>query len=207
MKKYLLILVLTVLSVGVAGAQKSKAPRQYYTAAWSVSLPVFDYSDYIPSVSVNGAVFQIQFLVQENISVGVSFGWNTYYSEVPNTLYSPSPEIAVSGTGYRYLHAMPLKASVNYFFGTTPKFKPYIGLGLGAAYMTEHAAVQQVHFRDAQWGFLAAPEIGVFIPLPYRLGIHFSANYTVSLNTFNFGKIQLNSIHTVGLAAGISYLL
>jgi outer membrane protein W len=208
MKKFLFILAVTVLSVGVAGAQKSQKPRQYYTAAWSVALPVFDCSDYIPSVSVNGAAFQVQFFVQEKVTAGVTFGWNTYYAEVPNTLYTPSPEVTVSATGYRYLNAMPLKASVNYFFSSNPKIRPYIGLGLGAAYMTEHAVVQQSHFWDAQWGLLASPEIGVFIPLPnYRLGIHFSAAYTISMNKFDFGQIQLNSVHTVGVAAGISYML
>ena len=208
MKKFLFTLAVTVLYVGFAGAQKSWTPHQYYTAAWSAALPVFDYSDYIPSVSVNGAAFQVQFFVREKVTAGVSFGWNTYYAEVPNTIYSPSPNITISATGYRYLNAVPLKASLNYFFGASLKIQPYIGLGLGAAYMTEHAVVQQSHFWDAQWGLLAAPEIGVFIPLPnYRLGVHFSAAYTVSLNKFNFGQIQLNSVHTVSVAAGISYML
>jgi opacity protein-like surface antigen len=207
MKKFLFTLAVTVLSVGFAGAQKNKIPQQYYSAAWSVALPVFDYSEYISSVSLNGAAFQMQFFIQEKVTAGVSFGWNTYYAEVPNALYIPSPDVAVSATSYRYLNAMPLKASVNYFFGTNPKIQPYIGLGLGATYMTEHAVVHQVNFWDAQWGFLAAPEIGMFIPLPYRLGIHFSATYSVSMNAFTFGQIQLNSIHTLGVAAGISYML
>ncbi|MDR2359585.1 MAG: hypothetical protein LBD87_07305 [Prevotellaceae bacterium] len=207
MKKFLFILVITALSAGFAGAQTKKLPRLYFTAAWSVALPVFDYNEYIPSVSVNGAAFQIQFFLQENITAGVSFGWNTYYAEVPDALYSPSPEIAVSGKSYRYLNAMPLKASVNYFFGTNPKYKPYAGLGLGATYMTEHAVVQQSNFWDAQWGLLAAPEIGMFIPLSNHLGIHFSATYTINIHLRNFGQMQLKSLHTAGVAAGISYLL
>ncbi|MDR2801602.1 MAG: hypothetical protein LBB31_00100 [Prevotellaceae bacterium] len=207
MKKILFILVITALTAGIAEAQKSNTPRQYYTAAWSVALPVFDYSEFIPSVSVNGAAFQVQFFLQEKITAGVSFGWNTYYAEVPQALHYSSPEVVVSGTGYHYLNVMPLKASVNYFFGTNPKYQPYVGLGLGAAYMTEHAAVQQVNFWDAQWGVLAAPEIGIFIPLPYHLGIHFSATYTINIHLSDFGQTQLKSIHTIGVAAGISYLL
>jgi opacity protein-like surface antigen len=207
MKKFLFIPVIAALSAGFAGAQTKKVPRQYYTAAWSVALPVFDYNGYIPSVSVNGAAFQIHFFLQENITAGVSFGWNTYYAEVPDALYSPSPEITVSGESSRYLNATPLKASVNYFFGTNPAFQPYVGLGLGAAYMTEHAVMQQVNYWDAQWSILAAPEIGIFIPLSNHFGVHFSAAYAINIHLHEFGQMQLKSIHTAGVSAGISCLL
>ena len=207
MKKLLFILVITALPAGFAQAQTKKAPHQYYTAAWSVALPVFDYNEFIPSVSVNGAAFQVHFFLKENITAGVSFGWNTYYAEASRFLHNPSPEITVSGKSNHYLHTTPLKASVNYFFNTNPGYQPYIGLGLGGAYMTEHAVVQQVHFWDAQWSLLAAPEIGIFIPLAYRFGVHFSAAYTVNIHLHEFGQMQLKSIHTAGVSAGISYLL
>jgi hypothetical protein len=205
MRKYLFTIMVTALSVGFLHAQRDRGPHLYYTAAWNVGLPVFDYSKYISSVSLNGGAFQMQFFVQEQISVGVSFGWNTYYEET-HAVYNPSPGEALSAMNYRYLNATPLKASVNYFFRASPKWKPYIGLGWGATYMTEHTRVQQVNSRDAQWRFLAAPEIGLFVPLRRHLGIHLSAAYTITIAS-KFGNTNLNSIHTIGISAGISYML
>ncbi len=202
MKKYIVALIVTLSTLGTANAQPIE---QYYTLGWNIGLPLASFSDYISTVSVNGGAVQGHFFVTDKLAAGVSFGWNTYYQELDRATYSPLPGVAITAVQLRYVNAMPLKASVNYFFSRKKTLEPYVGLGVGGVYMTEHAGIQDRDFWDTQWGFQVSPELGAFIRLGNNFALNVAAMYNLSTNSFTFGNLEVTNVQRLTFNVGLTY--
>jgi outer membrane protein W len=145
--------------------------------------------------------------VSKKMTVGVMFGWNTYYQKVARAAYAPSEEFAVTSESYRYVNATPMKAFVNYFLMRKTALQTYVGMGVGGVYMTQHAAFDTIDFRDSQWGFLVAPEAGLFYRFADHFAVHAAVSYQVSTNAFKFGQLDLHGTKNVVATVGITYML
>ncbi len=206
-KKYILAAIVCIVFFGTANAQlRYKKYKHYFTVAWSGSLPTTGFREnYISAASINGASIQGQFFVMDNIGIAATFGWNTYYQQLDNAQYE-LPGQVISSNQRRYLHAMPLRASVNYFFIKNTRWQFYGGLGFGGVYMTQHAEIQHIDFWGSQWGFQITPEAGIYYRFADRFALHASALYNVSTNSFNFGDAAINNMQSATLNIGITLM-
>jgi hypothetical protein len=82
MKKLLSIFALTLVTYGALHAQSN------FTITYSMGFASGDLADFISQPSFRGATVEFRKLVNPNIGVGMTFGWNTFYEEMSRESYT-----------------------------------------------------------------------------------------------------------------------
>lgn len=204
MKKFLYILLFSMVALG-ANAQ---SVRQYYSLSWAFAFPVGDLNSFISRPGLVGGAFDGQIYFTDNIAVGFNFGWNNYQQTVDRQSYQVKDGLAVTANSYRYVHAIPAKVGVYYNFIPDSYIQPYAGLGIGLNYMSENVVVQDFDFYNTSWGFLASPEVGLYIfPTDQSWGFKVSCAYNFSTNSFNFAQRDYNLAQSLLATVGVTFEL
>ena len=82
MKKIFLIAFVSLCSIGALYAQSNSA------ITYSIGFATGDLGDYIGQPSFRGITFDYHKMVQPNVGVGFSLGWNTFYEDKPYDTYT-----------------------------------------------------------------------------------------------------------------------
>lgn len=179
MKKILVaVVVLMVGTFGVANAQS------YSTISYSMGFGMGDLGDFISAPSFRGITFDYHKLVQPNIGVGVSFGWNTFYEAMDYDTYEVD-NVALSGKQWRYSNNFPMLASVNYYFSPGQRFNPYFGLGIGTIYTLRNTDMNLYTIEQDAWNFALQPSLGTVYKVNDSAKLHLSIRYN---NGFKAGS-------------------
>jgi opacity protein-like surface antigen len=195
MKKILIALVVLFGTLGVADAQS------YTTISYSMGFGTGDLGDFISSPSFRGMTIDYSRLVQPNIGVGFSLGWNTFYEQMDDDTYEVD-NIALSGKQWRYSNNFPMLATVNYYFSPGERFNPYFGLGIGTIYTLRNTDMNLYTIEQDAWNFALQPSLGAVYNASDAAKLHISVRYN---NGFKAGSELTEAQSYINLNVGFVF--
>jgi outer membrane protein W len=191
--KSLLIVALTLVSLGVSAQSKTNA---YY----GMALPMGDTKDYINPASFRGANIEFEKFVNPSVGVGFLVGWNTFYEAMDRDTYDLDNG-AITSNQYRYLNVIPIQATGKYYFACDDAaIRPFIGMAAGTYYMERRVDNGLFSESDKGWTFSLAPKVGCLIPINYRASLALSVDYSSS-----FKASDLPKQNWLGINVGFSW--
>ncbi len=193
--KYTIWTILLIAGVS-AGAL---AQGGYSTLSYTLGFPMSDMKDFTENVSGRGVAFDYNYLVNDNISVGLGVGWQTFRDDLGyQTLVDGSASL--SGYQYHYVNSFPIHVTGTYFL-STDGLTPYFGLGVGTIYNMTDTDIGIFRFEDNVWHFSLRPEVGVQFDVNYRTGFRLSARYNYAFEAGDIGSFSY-----FALGAGIVWM-
>jgi len=189
MKKIILLTLIVVMPLMV------QAQQTLFNLNYSIGLPLGDSKDYIGAASFRGVSFEGRNFINDNLSIGGYLGWNVFNEVQRNANFSDNG-IDINGTQYRFLNVLPIQVITHFYLNNFEGINPYAGIGLGATRSWQRTEIGLVAFENNNWHLGISPEIGVYIPINFNLGMNISARYdyamksndsTYSNLTFNIG--------------------
>lgn len=169
------IFSLLLVLVLAAGAQ---AQDGMTFVTWDISFPVSDMGDFIGETSFRGFGLDGRKFLQPNLSVGLSFDWNTFREFTGGTIFFENG--SVSGSQNRVIYASPILVNAHYYFQTidnNPGFLTYVGGGLGTYFIERTLEIGVAGITDNHLHFGLAGEVGLIIPVRPGTGGLISAKY------------------------------
>jgi opacity protein-like surface antigen len=174
----------------------------YANITYNIAVPLGNTASYIGNTSFRGVSAEVGTALNEQFSVGLGGSWHVFYQHKGYTTVELSSTSALSGKEYRYINAFPLMAIGRYLFNSQGKFTPFIGTGIGTAYVEQRTDIGSVPFESSAWHLAVAPEIGSIIEVGYRTNLFLNARFT---NAFKSGAME--NLSMAGLNVGITYSL
>lgn len=197
MKKiYLVILLASIFATQGTMAQKNLMSVQY-----SVGLSAGDFNKYITNTSFLGMNFDYRNMVTPNIGVGIEFAWNNFYESLDYGTYT-SGTASLTGKQYRYSFVAPMLLAANYYFKSSEKVNPFIGLGIGTAHSRNNLDMGMYTVEENVWHFALRPEAGLIYNLNPYMGLMATAKY---YNNSKSGDISSRSFLSVNVGLAWSY--
>jgi outer membrane protein W len=193
--------ILLPLALLLAASTEAQAQYSewYWGATYSTALPLGDQKTFTggdggQSFSFRGATIEGRKILNENVSAGLSFGWQVFNRT--GVLTSELGNFALTGNQFRYTNAFPMFANMHYYLGQKGGTRPYIGAGVGTIYEERRVDVNLYSFSQDTWHFAVAPEVGLVFPMGWvvrgvlsvRYHYGFKANdFTPQYFTFSLG--------------------
>lgn len=154
MKKLLFILFV------IAGMH---AHAQSFTSLqYSMGFGTGDLGDFIGTPSFRGFTIDYRQMAQPNVGVGVDIGWNVFYSEKTNGVYTID-DLSYSGKQYRYNNQIPILVAADYYTKPGEKINPFVGFGLGTMFSRRNTDMGQYTLQQDAWHFAIRPEAGILV--------------------------------------------
>ncbi len=179
MKKILIAACALCLStVGILKAQSTT------TLTYSVGFPTGNLKEFIGKTSFRGINFDYQKMVQDNIGVGVSVGWNVFYQEMGNGTYTVD-NVSLSGKQWRYSNHIPIMMSSTFQLKPGDSMNPYVGLGAGVTYTLRNTDMNLYTIEQDAWNFTLQPALGVLIEASDVTRVNVSARYNYGFKAGN----------------------
>jgi len=171
----------------------SEAQLSMFNINYSMSVPLGETSDFIGNTSFRGASFEGRAFVQDNLSVGGYIGWTVFNETKDGADYS-ADGVDVHGTQFRFLNVLPIQVVTHYYFGTFEGVTPYAGIGVGTTHSLQRVEIGLVAFENNNWHLGLSPELGVYIPLNYNVGVNIGAryDYAVKSNDSTYSNLTFN---------------
>jgi opacity protein-like surface antigen len=184
MKKFIYISsFLMLFTISSAFAQS------YSTFNYSIGIPTSDLGDYISKTSWRGLSYDYRKLVQPNIGVGVTVGWNVFYEEKAYDTYTLDNR-SLSGKQYRYSNNFPLLVAADYYLKPGEDLNPFIGLGIGTMYTNRVTDMGIYRLEQDAWAFAFQPEIGIKYMVSDYAGLNLSAKYFYGMEAGSISGAQ-----------------
>ena len=170
MKKTLFIALASILTYSSLQAQQHNSALTY-----SMGFGTGDLGDFIGKVSFRGVTFDYRRMVQDNVGVGLTFGWNAFYEGTDGTYTLDNQSL--NGKQYRYSNNFPMLVNGAYFLKPGASVNPFFGLGIGTMYTLRNTDMNLYTLEQDAWNFLLQPEFGVQIMANDVTTFHISAKY------------------------------
>ena len=198
MKNILIISVLVISSIS------GFAQDGYTSLHYDVSFGLGNTRDFISQPSFRGVGFDYRKMVSANVGVGMSMALHTFYERKDYATYSFDDGVtSLSGIQYRYLNALPLHISTNYYFGEEDaEVRPYLGLGIGTLFSERKTEMGQYAFTTNSWQFSLQPEVGVLYQVQSDAYLFVAGKFTTP-----FESTKLESQPFLSLNFGLAWML
>jgi outer membrane protein W len=189
--KKISILLITILTIGIS-IDSFAQQRGFVSVAWKTGITLSDSKNYADEFSLEGGQFGFERLISKNISLGMDIGYSHFYEEAGKISYE-SGNKTYTGSGFKYLDAVPIMLSGKYYLGLdrqNVRFVPYLGVSTGAYHITERLEIGSIAFEDNGWAFGVAPQLGFMIRLDKKAW--FFSDFTYN-SVFESGDIDQHS--------------
>lgn len=200
MKKNIIIIVSTLLLSNLCFAQP-KGSSEWH-GNWEFGVPVGN--NFVTHFSALGFNLGYSRFIEENVAIGLEFGWNNYYQYEPTKTYQFTDGAATTDL-YKYIYTLPITLNITHYFKVNNLLTPYGRLGMGAQYSEQNLYYNVYETTNDNWGFVAIPEIGTLIHFgkynPWSLNL--SVRYKYSTNKAT--EFDINSVQTVNFAVGFAF--
>ena len=150
---------------------------------YSVGFATGDLGDYIGQPSFRGIGLDYNKMIQPNIGVGFSIGWNVFYEDKPYDTYTVD-NVSLSGKQYRYSNHWPMLLSGSYYLKPGEAINPFVGLGVGTIYTLRNTNMNLYTVELDAWNFALQPQVGVQFSVDDATAITLIAKYN---NAFQAG--------------------
>jgi outer membrane protein W len=178
MKKIFLITAFYVCTVGALYAQSNTS------LTYSIGFTTGDLNEFIGNTSFRGIGLDYRKMVQPNIGVGLSFGWNVFYEELNRATYTID-NVSLTGKQYRYSNHFPMLVTGSYFLKPGEEMNPFVGLGIGTIYTKRNTDMNLYTLEQEAWNFALQPEIGIQRTFDGGAGFTISGKYFYGFKSGN----------------------
>ncbi len=169
MKKNILIILISCLSI-TAFSQSNT------TVSYGIGFGTADLNDFISNTSFRGVSIDYRKLVQPNLGIGFTLGWNVFYEDLENDTYTIE-NISITGKQYRYGNYVPVMLAASYYHNPGETIVPFAGIGVGTIYSHRRTDMNRYQYQRTAWNFAFQPEIGVLISSNPDNAVSISAKY------------------------------
>jgi hypothetical protein len=135
MKKIVIVAVVALL-LGVTG--EARAQDWFWGGAYSMSLPTGDTKAFNEGYSFRGVTIEGRKILNDNVSFGLSFGWQVMNDIKTNETIELSSG-ALTGTFYTYTNSFPIFINAHYYLGKPASVRPFVGLNAGGMIIERRA--------------------------------------------------------------------
>jgi hypothetical protein len=168
---------------------------------YSIAQPLGSLKDYSDKTSFRGWSAGLQYMLNDQWSVGVRSGFQDFYQQLPRAVY-PDKQGDVSAVQSRTLQVIPIQATVGYAFTKPDKAViPYARLGVGTANMNYEKYWGEFVEKNNSWQFLVSPEVGINVPFGKYSPLLFNASVRYNYAPYKYQEItSFNSVQgNIGL--------
>jgi len=189
MKRIFVITLFSVFTL-ITFSQMNLTSFQY-----SMGFGAGNMKDYISSPSFRGFTFDYRKQVNENIGVGVEFGWNVFYDEMPDAVYE-NERITYAGKQWRYSNHFPMLFGADYFLIKEGNLIPYAGIAAGTMYTLQNTDMSVYTIEKDAWHFALRPELGLLLKMAPGFGFNVVSKYYYG---FEAGDLPAQGYFTINL--------
>jgi outer membrane protein W len=182
-----ILAIAACLAVQAASAQVR--PPLSFNFNYSIAQPLGSVKDYSDKTSFRGWQAGLQYMLNDQLGVGLKSGFQDFYYRAPREVY-PTKSGDISAVQTRTLQVIPVLATVQYQF-TKPDaiVIPYASLGVGVANMNYEKYWGMFVDKDNSWQFMASPEIGINIPFGKASPLLFNASVQYNYSPYKLAEI------------------
>ncbi len=188
--------LLVLLSAALLATRAEASQGAIY---WVPSLPTAGTKDHTPDFTLRGMGAEAMYRVRPQIDLGISFRIVYFRNEQENQTYTPSSSTAITGRLFRSTESFPVLFHGRYLFPEDGGFSPFVGLGIGPAYVQKDLSIGTFVYNAFGWQFMLAPELGFsYAPPASRYGAYFNLRYDAG-----FGTDAVSAVSYLSFALGI----
>jgi outer membrane protein W len=198
--KYVLIAV--ALIVGTATAAQAQHDLQF-NINYNVNIPSGSFRDLITNPAYKGFTAGLAYPVNDQLRIGLSFGYNDYYQKYPRQTYSEGAGSDISAVVSNSVQQIPVLATVDYTLLKKGFIRPYVGAGAGINFINFDQYLGEFDDPHSYARLALRGEAGILIPLSTysttALRIGGSYNYAP------FNNYGIKDLSNWGIHAGVSF--
>jgi len=184
-------IIITIFFIGFINV--SQAQYSLFNVTWNIAIPSSELKDFIDETSTLGFSFGGRYFIYDYVSVGGSFGWQTFDTKFTGT--QSIDNVQITGTQFKYINTYPLQVNSHYYLGKDGGIRPYIGTSVGLTWVNQRVDLGIFTNSDVSTHFSIAPEVGVIIPLGASgVGAMVAAKYEQAFKSSNDFNITFWSI-------------
>jgi hypothetical protein len=152
--------------LGLASASQAQFMGDSYGAVtYNMGLPVSDTKDFTSAYSWRGMGLEFRKFNKENMSVGLSLGWNVFHEETNETIEIAEGRGSATGNQDRTINAFPLMVGFQIYGGQEGSARPYFGVSGPGFYIEQRLDIGVFSFQEDGWNWGLAPEVGLIVPV------------------------------------------
>lgn len=169
--------LLLAVAFGVCLPAAASAQEKMAVATYTISFPGSNTKTYIDETSFRGVQLGVRGAPWRGrpIYLGLTMGWEVFSFETSEPIQLESGTI--SGHQRRYLNAVPMLATVHYYFGNQDSWRVFAGLGAGGIYALQTFEIGVYSFEHGTWHLGLAPEVGAQIPVTSGTDLYLAGHY------------------------------
>ncbi|RYY21836.1 MAG: hypothetical protein EOO04_17375 [Chitinophagaceae bacterium] len=198
---WLMMGAVLLFAVSDATAQRMKLNINY-----GVGIPASaGFKDFVSNTSLRGWNANLLYEVNDQISVGLGVGMQSFYQRYPRAIYKTVEGSDLSAVVTNTATAMPILVQGQFNLLPEAKIQPYIGVGVGANFGTYRQYFGEFSNNETKIGFAARPEAGVYIPV----GKYKESSIVIggAYNYLPFKQDNLTNMNNIGFHAGFKFPL
>lgn len=169
---------------------------------YNYSIPVSGFkNDLISNGSPRGFMGGLMYSFSDQLSAGLSFGFQDYYQKYPRAIYNLDKTQQISAVVTNSIQTTPVLLKAKYFPQSNSFLKPYVSLGAGANIIDFKQYYGEFGNSQSTVGFRAQGGLGLMIP--------FKKTSTSALNlgaTYDYAPYKKNGykdLNSVNIQAGV----
>ena len=199
--KYLFIGVLSLTASGTARAQHELQMSLDY----NVNIPTGSFKDFVTHPAYKGFTAGLAYPLNDQLSVGLSFGYNDYYQKYPRQVYADGHGSDISAVVSNSIQQLPLLVTANYTLLKKGVIRPYVGAGAGLNFVDFDQYLGEFDDPHSKTKLALRGEAGILIPLSSysSTAIKIGGSY----NYAPFNSYGVGDLDTWGIQAGIRFPL
>ena len=194
MKKFIYIAILSLSSLTLS------AQDNFLGITYNLGMPVGSTADFASRFSARGWGAEYRAIIDRQWGIGGSIGWNVFYED-RGVVTATFETVSVTGRQYKYVNTLPIMLTGHYHHKTGGAAVPFIGAGIGTAYIETRTEMGLYAVTDDSWHFVMAPEAGVVIPVSYDFALYFSLRYHYAPKTSK----SISSHSWLGINLGLGW--
>lgn len=195
--KYCIIAAIAVTAGNAAHAQNELQLNIDY----NVNIPTGAFRNFVTHPAYKGFTAGLAYPINDQLSVGLSFGYNDYYQKYPRDVYNDGHGSDISAVLSNSIQQLPLLVTANYALIKEGIVRPYVGVGAGLNFVSFDQYLGEFDDPHSMTRFAMKGEAGILISLSNysstALKIGGSYNYS-PFNTYG-----VSNLDTWGIQAGI----
>lgn len=153
----------------VSPEEKKRGPKQFLLGVlWDVGLPLGPSRDFVRKVdpaglTVSGRLRRLVSLPHSRLGLAFDIAWNNLEEKTGASIEMGN--VTITGTQIRELSVSPLVVKPFFALGELEDVSPYVGVGVGVAYVQQRLDLGIYRYFDESWQFVVQPELGVEVPI------------------------------------------
>jgi len=175
------------------------------TVGYGINFPTGSFKDYVSHTAYKGFNASLAYPLNDQLSLGLSVGYNDYYQKYPRQTYSGGEGTTVSAVVSNSIQQIPILLTANYTLIKKGFIRPYVEGGAGVNFATFDQYLGEFDSPNSKARLALTGGAGFYIPLssysPTAIKIGGSYNYA----PFNSDGVQ--HLDTWGIEAGIRFAI